>query len=138
MASEALFEGLVVDEDDRPVEVVHIGGEAFYVVDDDGFQRHIESEVIDRPVIEEMLALIEGHEDFISKETMEMLGQDDPFTKAVIERSLQHAGERIDELLRVGLPEGVRLNLGMAGFRVIVNYRGELVRVIQAGPPPED
>jgi hypothetical protein len=135
VAHQALFEGLVVDEDDRPVDVVHISGEAFYVVDDDGFLRHIESEAIDRPVLQEILSLIEGHEDFISKETMEMLGQDDPFTKAVIERSLQQAGDRLDELFEVGLPETVRVNLGMVGFRVVVNYRGEVVKVIQAQNP---
>lgn len=137
MATQALFEGLVVDESDQPVDVVRISGETFYVVDDDGFLRHVESESIDRAVVEEILSMMEGHEDFISKETMEMLGQDDPFTKAMIEQSLLTAGDRLDELFQVGLPESIRLNLGMVGFRVVVNYRGEVTRVIQ-GQSPED
>jgi len=48
MASHPLFSGLVIDEFDRALEVAFVGGEAFYVVDDDGFRRHVESEHVDR------------------------------------------------------------------------------------------
>ncbi len=41
MASKALFGGLVIDEWEQPVEVTTVGGEAFYVVNDAGFRRHI-------------------------------------------------------------------------------------------------
>ena len=50
MARNALFAGLVIEDDGQPVEVTMVGGEAFYIVDDDGFQRHIESEE-GRPVL---------------------------------------------------------------------------------------
>ncbi len=37
MANQALFEGLIYDEYDQPVRVSHVGEEAYYVVDDEGF-----------------------------------------------------------------------------------------------------
>ena len=52
MAQKPLFEGLVFDEFDKPVEVTYIGDESFYVVDDAGFLRHIPSEEVDRQVLE--------------------------------------------------------------------------------------
>jgi len=51
MPKHALFEGLVIDENDRPVGVVMIGSEPCYVVDDSGFRRHIPSEEVDRQVL---------------------------------------------------------------------------------------
>lgn len=131
MAERALFQGLVVDERDRPVEVVLVGGEAFYVVDDEGFRRHIESELVDRQVLEHLVDMIQGHEEIITRGTMEMLGQEDIFTQAAIERSLQDAAKRIDEMLDQGLPESARMGMGMMGFRVIIDLHGNLVEVVQ-------
>jgi len=48
MSSQALFEGLVFDEAGRALGVTTVGGEAQYVIDDDGFLRHIDSALIDR------------------------------------------------------------------------------------------
>jgi hypothetical protein len=48
----ALFAGLVRDEEDRPVEDVMVGGVPYYVVEEDGFRRHVESDFVDRQVIE--------------------------------------------------------------------------------------
>ncbi|MGA9531347.1 MAG: hypothetical protein WBR18_01405 [Anaerolineales bacterium] len=139
MANKALFEGLVVDEGDRPVSVATVGGEAFYVVDDDGFERHIESEFVDRQILREMTEMIEGHEELISQETMKLLGQDDIFTKAMIEQSLAKVDENIETVLAAGLPEAARLNMGMMGFRVVIDLHGNLVRLEQpTGPEPDD
>ena len=44
----ALFEGLVETEDGVKVEATTIGGEDFYVIDDQGFRRHVEAAAIDR------------------------------------------------------------------------------------------
>jgi hypothetical protein len=137
MAQKALFEGLVVDEWDQPVGVVTIAGGAFYVIDDDGFEHHVESEKIDRQVLEFFFEMIRGHESLITKETMQMLGQEDIFTKAVIERSLEHMDEQFETLLESGFPEEMRAWMGMVGFRVVVSYRGELVRVEQPTAPSE-
>ena len=105
MAPRALFGGLVIDESGTPVGVSQVGGEAFYVVDDDGFLRHIESEKIDRQVLEQMRELIQGHEDMISEGTMKMLGQEDIFTKAMIESSLRDLDDQFERLIAAGLPE---------------------------------
>ncbi len=137
MARQTLFAGLVVDEDDRPVAAVTIGDEAFYVIDDQGFRRHVESEAIDRQVLEHLRSMIEGHEELISQGTMRILGQEDIFTKAMIEASLKDVGARFDELIARGMPEEARAWLGMMGFRVVVNLHGELVRVEEPQEPAD-
>ncbi|MFV9674805.1 MAG: hypothetical protein ACNYZI_05430 [Anaerolineales bacterium] len=133
MAQHSLFAGLVVDEDDRGVDIVLVGGESFYVVDDDGFLRHIESEHVDRQVLDQLQEMVKGHEDIISEGTMKMIGQEDIFTKAAIETSLQNMDAQFDALLQSGLPEDMRAYLGMMGFRVVINIHGEVLRVEQPG-----
>jgi hypothetical protein len=140
MGRHALFGGLVIDEDDRPVPVANVGDEAFYVVDDDGFRRHIESERVDRQVLDHLRRQIEGHEEFISRGTMQMIGQDDIFTKAAIEASLQNLDAQFDQLIASGLPEDARAWLGMMGFRVVVDVHGDVVRVEEppGAPDPDE
>jgi hypothetical protein len=137
MMRKALFEGLVVDENENPVEVKNIGGETFYVVDDDGFQRHISSEYVDRQVLEYFLEMIEGNEDFIAEGTMKMIGQEDIFTKAMIESSLKNMDEQLDTMFEQGLPEEARMWLGMMGFAVMINVHGDVIQVIQPGVSEE-
>lgn len=124
-----------MDDNDHPVEVVHVGGEAFYVVDDDGFRRHIESEDVDRQVLREFARMIEGHEEVISEGAMRMLGQEDIFTKAMIEHSLSQMEENFERILETGLPEQARLSLGMMGFRVVIDVHGHVVRIDQPSEP---
>jgi hypothetical protein len=135
--SGALFSGLVVDELDQPVDVTVVGDESFYVVDDEGFRRHVESRFVDRQVLEQMRAMIQGNEALISEGTMKMLGQEDIFTKAMIERSLRNVDEQFDQLLAQGLPEEARAWLGMLGFRVVIDVHGNVVRVEQPSAPEE-
>jgi hypothetical protein len=134
---KAVFSGLVVDEDDRPVEAVQVGDGWFYVIDDAGFRRHVESDVVDRQVLDHLRKQIEGHEDMISEGTMKMLGQEDIFTKAAIESSLHNMDAQFDNLLAQGLPEEVRAWLGLSGFRVVVDVHGNVVRVEQPEGPEE-
>ncbi len=131
LANQPLFQGLVIDDRDRPVEVAYVGGEAFYVVDDDGFLRHVESEHVDRQVLRELARMIEGHEELISQGTMKMLGQEDIFTKAMIDRSLSEMEENFDQMLKTGLPEQARYSLGIMGFRVVIDVHGEVLRLEQ-------
>jgi hypothetical protein len=138
MARRPLFAGLIVDEFDSPVDVTLIGDEAFYVVDDDGFLRHIDSEFVDRQVLDQLLALIEGHEELISEGTMKMIGQEDIFTKAMIESQLKNIDDQFDALLEQGLPEDAQTWLGMLGFRVIINLHGDVLQVDQPGMPDDD
>lgn len=133
MPNKAIFEGLVYDEFDRPVQVGWIGSEPCYIVDDDGFMRHIPAEDVDRQIWQYMQDQIEGHEDLISGQAAEMLGQDDIFTKAMIQNQLKNLDSQFDQLAQVGIPEASRLYLGMMGFRVIISIHGEVLEVIQPG-----
>lgn len=140
MAQQALFGGLVVDEDDRPVDVVQLGEEAYYVVDDDGFQRHVPSEQVDRQVFEHLRGMIEGHEEFISRGTAEMIGQDDIFTRAAIEASLKNVDKQFETLVERGMPDEARAWLGMMGFRVVIDIHGLVIRVEEppGAPGPDE
>lgn len=139
MASDPLFKGLVFDENDQPVVVSHIGGELYYVVNDAGFLRHIPSEQVDRQVLKIMQDQITGHEDLLADQTAKMLGQDDIFTRALINNQLKHIGNQFEELFKTGIPEEGRAYMGMLGFKVIINYHGEVLEVIQpARSAPED
>lgn len=140
MPREPLFAGLVSDENDHPVEVGYVGDEPCYVVNDAGFRRHIPSAQVDRQVLKEMTAQVQGHEDILAEQTGKMLGQDDIFSRALIENQLKHMDDQFETLLQTGLPADARAYLGMMGFRIIINLHGEVLRVEQPGAidPGED
>jgi hypothetical protein len=133
MARQPIFAGLVVDEQDRVVEVTNVGDDPFYVVDDQGFRRHIPSEQVDRQVLESMREMIEGHEGFLSEETAKMLGQEDIFTKAMIESQLKQIDKQFETIMETGIPEEGRAYMGMMGFRIRINIHGEVLEIIQPG-----
>jgi hypothetical protein len=123
MSAKAVFEGLVFDETDRSLEVTTVGGEAEYVIDDSGFRRHIDAEIIDRQVIGLIQEQVTAHQDIVEEGMMKMVGSDDLFTKAAIDVSIKH----MDQALERGIPDEARQWLGMMGFRVVVNLHGEVV-----------
>jgi len=125
----ALFEGLISTESGEPVAATLIGDTAYYVVPDAGFMRHIEAEKIDRQVLQVLYDQINQNRDLAVRAALEMIGKDDLFTKAMIDASI----DNMDRLLDQGIPEEMRAWLGMVGFKVIVNYRGELVNIEQPG-----
>jgi acetyl-CoA acetyltransferase len=133
MARQPLFAGLVFDESDNPVEITSIGDESFYVVDDAGFRRHIPSEQVDRQVLEAMYALIEGHEHILSEQTAKMLGQEDIFTRAMIESQLKNLDKQFDALFNTGIPEEGRAYMGMMGFRITIDIHGDIINIDQPG-----
>jgi hypothetical protein len=133
MTHQPLFGGLVTDEFGSPVETAFIGAEPCYVVNDSGFRHHIPSEQIDRAVLKQMAELMKGSEGFLSEQTAKMLGQDDPFSKAIIEQQLKNIEKQFETLMQTGIPEDMRAYLGMMGFKVIINYHGEVLRVEQPG-----
>jgi hypothetical protein len=133
MASKALFEGLVIDEYDRPVELAYVGDEPCYVVDDDGFKRHISSEQVDRQVLDSMHQMIEGQEDLLSEQAAKMLGQEDIFSVAMLANQLKQIEDQFEVLLNTGIPEEARAYMGMMGFRVRINHHGEVLEVEQPG-----
>jgi hypothetical protein len=137
MAAQAVFQGLIYDEFGNPVEVTSVGGETFYVVDDDGFRRHIESKDVDRQILEQMFSQIEGNEELISQGTMKMLGQEDIFTKAAIESSLKDVEGQIEQMLLTGLPEDARMWMGMVGFRATIDIHGNVIHIEQPTAPED-
>lgn len=133
MSRQALFSGLIVDEKDQPVSSAQVGDEAFYVVDDEGFKRHVPAEQVDRQVLAEMGKMLEGHEQELSEQAAKMMGQDDIFTKAAIEKQLENLDDQFDQVIKSGLPEASRAYLGMSGFKVRINIHGDLLEIQQPG-----
>ncbi|MGC9520620.1 MAG: hypothetical protein ACP5HG_01900 [Anaerolineae bacterium] len=133
MARTAVFAGLIVDERDRPVDVTHVGPEAHYVVDDDGFLRHVPSEDVDREVLRILQESVLANREAVVTAMLDYLGQDDLFTKAAIESSIGKMDEQMQQLLDVGLPEEARQWLGLMGFRVVIDVHGEVVDVEMPG-----
>jgi hypothetical protein len=133
MTRQALFAGLVFDELDRPVETAYVGADPCYVVNDAGFRHHIPSEQIDHQVLNEIKSLIQGNEDLLSEQTAKMIGSEDPFSRAMIQNQIKHIDQQFEQLFEIGIPEDMRVYLGMTGFKVIIDYHGAVLRVEQPG-----
>ena len=133
MASQPLFAGLVVDEFGNSVETAFVGSEPCYVVNDHGFRRHIPAEQVDRQVLQMMADQVKGHEDLLSEQTAKMLGQEDIFSRALIEDQIKHIDQQLDKLMQTGIPEEGRAYMGMMGFRVSINVHGEVIGLEQPG-----
>jgi hypothetical protein len=135
MARQALFEGLVYDESDNLVGTGVVGGEAHYIVDDDGFHRHVDAEVIDREVLAFFLSQLQDNKDLAVEQTMKMLGQDDLLTKAAIDAQLRNIN--MDQIIAQGIPMQAREMMGMLGFRIIINVHGDVLRLDQPAMPDD-
>ena len=136
---KALFEGLVFDTADQPLAVTWVGDDPSYVLDDGGFLRHIPAEDVDRQVWDALTSGISGNEDFLSEQTAKLLGQDDIFSKAVIRQQLENSKDNFEQLRATGLPQDMRSYLGMTGFRIVVDFHGDVVEIKQpAITPPGD
>jgi hypothetical protein len=133
-----LFAGLVFDESGRPAESAYVGEDPCYVVDDAGFRRHIPSEQVDRAVLANMQELIKGSEDLVGEQAAKMIGQEDPFSVAAIAHQIKNMDKQFDAMLETGLPEDARAYLGMMGFKIVINYHGEVVSVEQPGAISDD
>ncbi len=138
MPEKAVFEGLIVDEKGDSVEVVYIGDEPCYVVDDAGFRRHIPADQVDRQVLERMKEMIAGHEDLISDQAARMLGTDDIFSRASIANQLKNIEDQFRLIMQRGIPEDQRAFLGMMGFRIRINVHGEVIEIEQPGIADEE
>ena len=138
MPRQPLFAGLVVDENGNVAESAFVGDEPFYVVDDAGFRRHIPSEQVDRVVLSQIAGMMKGSEEFLSEQTAKMIGQEDIFTKAMLENQLKNIDKQFDQLLQAGIPEDMRMYLGMVGFRVVINVHGEVLRIDQPSAPADE
>lgn len=139
MANKAVFEGLVFDDLDRQLNTTYVGADACYVIDDDGFLRHIPAENIDQQVVEAMRSQVEQNKDMIAEQTIKMIGNVDLFTHGIIKSHLENLDEQFAHLMEHGIPEDGRVYLGLLGFKIIVNYHGDVIQIEQpAGPSAED
>lgn len=137
MANKPVFDGLIVDENDEPVGTTYIGNEPCYVVNDAGFLRHIPTEQVDRQILEYLGKQIEGHEDLLTNQAAKMMGQEDIFTRAIIQNQFKNMGQQFEALLATGLPEEGKTYLGMMGFKVVINVHGDVISVNQPSGPVE-
>lgn len=119
----ALFSDLIFDEDGNPVKTTFVGAEPNYVIMDGDFKRHVPAEEVDRQVVAWLQGQVEANKDLVSSGIMNMLGKDDLFTKAMVDSSIKH----MDQVMNQGLPADARIMLGMMGFKIIVNYHGEVI-----------
>jgi hypothetical protein len=138
MPRQPLFAGLVVDENDAAVDVAFVGEEPCYVINDAGFLRHIPAEQVDRQVLQQMQEMISGHEGLISEQAAKMLGQEDIFTKAMLENQLKQVDKQFETLLNTGIPEEGRAYMGMMGFKVRIDFHGEVLEIVQPGAIDSD
>jgi hypothetical protein len=130
-----MFEGLVFDERRNAAQVKHVGERACYVVDEDGFLRHIDAAKVDRQVLEFLKGQVDAHRDLAVTGVLDLMGKDDIFTKAAVESSI----DNIDQAVGQAIPEQSRQWLGMMGFRVIIDDQGEVVDIeMPAGEIDED
>ena len=133
MPGQPLFAGLVFDEFGKPAESAHVGDEPCYVVNDHGFRRHIPSQQVDREVLRMMADQVKGHEDLLSDQTAKMLGQDDIFSRAMIQNQLKNIDQQLENLIQTGIPEEGRAYMGMMGFKIVINVHGEIINIEQPG-----
>jgi hypothetical protein len=135
MVRQALFEGLVFDEDENLLETTQIGDEAFYIFDDDGFRRHIHAEDVDRQVLSFFLNQLEDNKDIAVEQALNMMGKDDLFTKAAIDAQISNID--MDQIMDQGIPLQARNMLAMLGFRIIVDLHGQVTGINQPSMPDE-
>lgn len=132
----ALFEGLIQTDAGAAVDVARIGMTDYYVIDDAGFRRHVEAASVDRVVLGMFWQQMQDHRDEAALAMMKMMGSEDLFTKAAVDATLKNVD--IEQALAQQLPPEARQLLGMLGFRVVVDYRGEIVRVDMPQAPEPD
>ncbi len=125
MAHTAMFEGLVFDEAGNPAAVTSVGSEACYVVLDDDFRRHIDAEEVDRQVLRFLREQVEGSRDLAVGAMLDMMGQDDLFTKAAVESSI----DRMEDAVGQPIPDDALRLLGMMGFRIVIDFHGKVIEV---------
>ena len=135
MARHALFSGLVYDEREIPIETAQIGDDAFYVVDDNGFHRHVDAEEVDRQVLTIFMQHIEENKELAVEQALKFMGSEDLFTKAAVDASMKKVD--LDAIIKQGIPEQARNMMGMLGFRIIINHHGEIVRMDQPSAPDD-
>jgi hypothetical protein len=133
LTNKSLFAGLVFDEFDHVLETGYVGEDPVYIIYDAGFKKHIPAEKIDKIVLNEIKKAIQGQENFLSEQAAKMMGTEDVFSKALIENQLKNIDKQFEPLLQSGIPDDLRAYLGMSGFKVTVDYHGDLLELQSGG-----
>ena len=136
MANKALFTELIFDEMGNRVETAVVGHDMFYVVDDAGFKRHIDADQIDRQVLSIFLQQLEENKEIAVEQALRMMGKDDLFTKAAIDAQLNNID--MDQIIAQGIPAQARDMMGMMGFRITINFHGDVVDIAQPTAPDDE
>jgi len=127
-----MFEGLIFDENDRPLEVGWVGKDACYLFDDDGFLRHIDAADVDRQILRFFKDQVLENKERAIRSMLEMMGKDDIFTKTTLEYQITHMDETVDQML----PPQAKELLRSLGFKIIIDAQGN-VRDIQMPDMPD-
>lgn len=127
--TKALFEGLVRDEDEKPVAVTYVGADPTYIVIEQGMRFHIDAKKVDEQVIAVFAENIKDHRSELSEAVMRFMNNKDLFTKVTIDKNLRDFEKNMPQLYEQGIPAEARQYLGMMGFRIIINRHGDLVRL---------
>ncbi len=138
MANKAFFTGLIYDENENLIESVTIGNEAFYVVDDCGFKRHIDSREVDEKIVRLFTDQINGNEEYLANAAANMTGKNDLFSMVMFKNSLMNIDKEIEAMFRQGPPPGLAEFLGMSGFRVNIDIHGNITNVNMPSTPADD
>lgn len=136
MANKALFKDLIFDEDGNRVETAVVGHDMFYVIDDAGFKRHIDADQVDRQVLSVFLEQLEANKDIAVEQALKMMGKDDLFTKAAVDAQINNID--MDQIIAQGIPAQARDMMGMMGFRITINFHGEVIDIAQPTIPDDE
>jgi hypothetical protein len=131
---QPVFSGLIQNESGQDVEVTYLGEDAFYVIPDGDFLRHVEASQVDDEVLRLLREQMEGMQDQVVDGVLQFLGKEDLFTKTSIDMALKH----FDQAFRTADPNQWKPWLGMMGFRVIVNVHGQVVHIESPEPEIDD
>lgn len=127
--AKALFEGLVVDENNNAVTVAYVGEEPTYVVVEDGFKYHVDAKIVDQQVLQVFTEQLQNNKDQVSEGMLKMMGKDDLFTKISVDTQIKNFDKQTEQLFQVGIPEQARAYLGMLGFKININRHGDVVKL---------
>lgn len=135
MAKYAFFSGLIYDENNNLIETTTVGNDCYYIVDDDGFKRHIDSREVDEKIVRLFTDQINGNEEYLANAAANMTGKTDLFSMAMFKNQLKNIDKEIDAMFLQAPPPGLAEYLGMAGFKINIDLHGNIVGVNMPSVP---
>ena len=134
LRAKAVFGGLVFNEAGEAARVVSLGGVDHYAVPDQDFLWHIEAYRIDDVVLDEMQRQLGEVRPQVVEMMLDMLGRRDIFTKAALDASVENLAANVR---RSDTAQWATM-LGLAGFRIVVDHRGEVLDIVFPSQPEDE